>query len=100
MQKLINQFSYQPQEFCFNRSSTFDMIKKTNETRDDYSDFTTNSQDSYWYKSRYMLYVTNSLNSNGYKFVSCTCVDYNNNFISKHTLAIKMDFKLKFIYVI
>ena len=44
-----------------------------------------------------MLYVADSIKYNGYKFVSCTCIDYNNNFRCKHTiaLAIKMEFKLK-----
>ena len=97
MQKLINQFSYQPKEFCFFRAPHFDVIKKANEICNDDSCFIQNSSNTFWYKSRYILQVEDSLKYAGFKLISCSCIDFYTNLNCKHTIALAIfrDFKFK-----
>ena len=99
--KLINQASYQPDEFKFYRSPDFDMITKARELLDmDFpfmeEGFFQNSK-YYSFNNKYRLVVEDNLIYQGYKFVSCQCISYNESFVCKHTiaLAIKLNLKLK-----
>ena len=100
MQKLINQYSYQSKEFKFYREPTFDQIKLANEIADDEFSYTLVGNNCFSYQAQgkgYLLRIGDSIHYNGYKTVNCSCINYNEKFVCKHSigLAIKHNLKLK-----
>ena len=100
MQKLINQYSYQPKEFKFYREPTFDQIKLANEIADDEFSYTLVGNNCFSYQAQgkgYLLRIGDSIHYNGYKTVNCSCINYNEKYVCKHSigLAIKHNLKLK-----
>ena len=58
LQKVINQYSYQPNDFCYFRSPCYKTIKKANEICNDEFSFVKTNEKSFWYKNKYFLYVS------------------------------------------
>jgi Tfp pilus assembly protein PilX len=79
--KLINQFSCQPKEFCFYRPPTFDMIVKANRILEiEPNPFTSGGINVYYITSKskagyqYQLSVQDHQAYPGFKFVWCNCI--------------------------
>ena len=88
LQKLINQYSYKPKDFCFFRSPCQETIKKANEICNEELSLIKNSENSFWYKNIYLLYISDHSNYINYKYVSCSCVFFHKNIVCKHTMTL------------
>ena len=95
MQKIINQHSYQPKQFCLYRSTDFDMITKANEIVDTGIPFLQIENNNYWFNNKYKLSIEDNITYVGYKFVCCNCISYNESFVCKHAIALAITFNLK-----
>ena len=100
MQKIINQYSYQPKDFCLYREPDYDTIKEANLICDGpipFLEVGQAGQGLYSFDNNYSLGVQDNVTYPGFKFIYCSCLFYNKWYHCKHTiaLAIRLNLKLK-----
>jgi hypothetical protein len=102
LQRIINQYSFQPKPFKWYREPDFDVIDKANQLVREQFHFVQCGQDVYTYSdnekaNKYIVGIQDNVTYPGYKFVYCQCCYYQKKYVCKHTvaLAIQLNLKLK-----
>ena len=95
MQRIINQFSYQPKPFLLYREPLYDTIVAANLIIDSNISFIQYSVNQYVYKNKYLLSIYDDSFYQGYKIICCTCVHYNKWLFCDHNIALAIFLKIK-----
>ena len=81
LQRIINQYSFQPQKFMWYRESDFDTIEKANQLAKELFNFVQCGVDIYLYSdnekaNKYIIGLQDNITYPGYKFVYCQYAYY------------------------